>query len=108
MLIQVKGKRYNFEILSQDNEKDVCFYIRAICRNTRKTSCITNLNAMLSAFNVSPLKEKYADSMWVVSKREADRLFSISRSLLRNNNYLNFLEGKLDEDRLESEWENAY
>jgi hypothetical protein len=107
MLIKVKGKRYNFEILSQDNEKDVCFYIRAVCRYTRRTSCINNLNAVLSAFNVNPLKEKYADSMWEIPKSEANRLFSIGRKILRDRIFLNYLEDKLDEDRLEGEWDNV-
>lgn len=46
--IVVDGKRYNFKIVSAVFRDEVVFYIRAIFKFTKRTSCINNLNAVLS------------------------------------------------------------
>jgi hypothetical protein len=52
MTMKFQGERYIFEIVSENGKKDVLFYIRAICKSTQRTSCINNLNTVLSEFGI--------------------------------------------------------
>ena len=102
----IQGRKYNFEIVSQNGRNDFCFFIRAICKSTKRTSCINNLNAILSEFNVEVDDPKYHDSSWVVTKEEAYSLEVKGKQFLSDSSFRDYIEGCLDEDRVLSEWEN--
>lgn len=102
---RIQGRDYNFEIVSYNGGYLFCFYIRAICKFTKRTSCINNLNPVLSEFGISQTNPKYVDSMWEVTEKEAKRFVKTAIGFISNPTFLSYLEGKLDEDRMEGEWE---
>ena len=106
MITYIQGKKYNFEIVSQNKGQDFCFFIKAIDKHTRRFSCINNLNAILSEFHVGTDDPKVADSMWVVAKEDAHYLEKTAKQFLLDRLFLNYLEKQLDEDRTLGEWEN--
>jgi hypothetical protein len=106
MIIKIPGRKYNFEIVSKNGGQNVCFYIKSICKSTKRTSCINNLNAILSELDVDHTKPKFFDSMWVVSRKEASHFVNTAKSILADPIFLNYLEKRLDEGRFEGEWEN--
>jgi len=108
MVINIQGEKYLFNIVSLKERQLGSFYIRATCKLTKRTSCINNLNAILSEFDVDSANQRYVDSMWEVSVSEASRLLNISKKILKSKSFLNYLENKLDDDRDASEWENIF
>jgi len=108
MIIKIPGRKYNFEIVSKNGGQNVCFYIKSICNSTGRTSCINNLNAILSELDVDHTKPKFFDSMWVVSRKEAANFVNIANEILSDPIFLRYLEKRLDEDRSAGEWENIY
>jgi len=103
---KIEGKLYDFEVVSHNRGGLFCFYIRAICKFTKRTSCINNLNPVLSEFGIDQINPKYADSMWEVTEKEVKRFAKSAIGFLSDSGFLNYLEGKLDNDRREGEWEN--
>jgi hypothetical protein len=106
MRTYIHGRNYNFEIVLESGRKDSCFYIRAICKYSKRTSCINNLNIILSELNVDIDAPKYQDSSWLVTKREAKNLAVEGKSLLFDSSFRDYIESRLDEDRAQGEWEN--
>lgn len=107
MIINTQGEKYFFDIVSFKKGKLFVFYIRATCKLTKRSSCINNLNTILSEFNIDSTNRKFLDSMWEVSKKEADHFINTTREILSSISFLNFIEDKLDEDRIVGEWENS-
>ena len=107
MTIFIQGSKYDFEIVSQNKKNDFCFFIRAICKSTKRTSCINNLNIILSEFNVEVDDPKYQDSSWVVTKKEACNLEAKGNQFLSESSFRDYIESCLDEDRAVGEWENV-
>jgi hypothetical protein len=108
MTIRIQGEKYSFEIFLENRKQLGCFCIRAICKTTKRASCINNLNTILSELGVNPEKLKYQDSSWVVSKNEADRFMRTAQKFLLDKPFMKYLERRLDEDRRYGEWENIY
>lgn len=106
MIINIQGGKYFFNIVSQSNRQLVSFYIRATCKLTKRTSCINNLNPLLSEFNIDSANRRFADSTWEVSKKEAGHFINTAKEIFSSKSFLNFLEDRLDEDRIVGEWEN--
>lgn len=106
MTTLIRGKKYNFEIVLENGKNSTCFHIRAICKSTKRTSCINNLNAILSEFNVDIDARKYEDSSWVLTNREAKNLAAKGKKLLFDSYFRDYIESCLDEDRALGEWEN--
>ena len=108
-----EGERYNFEVVSEDFGDEVDFRIRAICKTTRRTSSINNLNAVLSELLTEHESENYDsypefhDSTWLITKRKANRFIKIAKSFLEDTRFVSYLENRLDEDRYEGEWEKV-
>jgi len=107
-VITVQGKKYDFKVVAKYEPPAFCFFIEAECRATGRFSCINNLNTVLSAFNIKIDGPKAAESMWVVTKDEIDDFIDTAREFLSDSYFLNYLERRLDEDRMEGEWENAH
>jgi hypothetical protein len=106
MITEIEGEKYNYEIVSENEDKDSCFFIKAIDKLTGKFSCINNLNAILSEFNIGIDDPKVEDSMWVLTKEAARHLEKTARQILSDPSFRNYLEKQLDEDRVSGEWEN--
>lgn len=106
MITKIQGKKYSFEVVSQEQEIEFCFFIRAIDKLTRRASCINNLNTILSEFSMEVDDPKVADSTWVVTKEDARRLQETAKDFLSSSSFLHYLERRLDEDRKCGEWEN--
>ena len=108
MVFALNGSKYSFQVVSEGEGNDFEFFIRAICKVNRLTSCINNLNAILSALGVDAYNDKFGDSTWDVTKKEAKRFFKISKDILSDPSYLNYLERQLDIDREAGEWANIF
>ncbi len=108
MVINIQGEKYLFNIVSLKERQLGSFYIRATCKLTRRTSCINNLNPILSEFNIDSANQKFVDSMWEVSITEASHFVNISKKIFSSKSFLNYLENKLDDDRDAGEWENIF
>ena len=106
MTISIQGRKYNFEIVLQNERNDFYFFIRAICKSTKRVSCINNLNTILSEFNVEVDDPKFWDSTWLVTREEALYLEETAREFLSGSFFLDYVEKRLDEDRVLGEWEN--
>lgn len=107
-MITIEGKKYIFNIGSDINGDDTsCFFIRAIHKSNRKSSCINNLNAILSLLDVNIDDPKYNDSMWEVNKKEAKKFYNTAVEAISDTHFAQHLEKKLDEDREAGEWENT-
>jgi len=106
MISFIQGKSYDFEMVSQNECSNFCFFLRAICKSTKRTSCINNLNPILSEFNVDLDDPKYHDSSWVVTEKEAHRLKAKGKQFLSDSSFRDYIESRLDEDRALGEWEN--
>ncbi len=106
MIFTIDGTKYSFKVVIYGEENDFAFFIKAICKTTWRTSCINNLNTILSELGVDAYDDKFGDSMWEVTKKEAKRFFRISKEILSDSIYINYLERQLDFDRVAGEWEN--
>lgn len=106
MITKIKGRKYNFEVMSENEDEDLCFFIKAIDKLTGRYSCINNLNAILSEFNIGIDDPKIEDSMWVLTKEDARYLEKTAKQILSDPSFRNYLEKRLDEDRTLGEWEN--
>ena len=106
MITKIEGEKYNYEIVSENEDEDICFFIKAIHKLTGRYSCINNLNAILSEFNIGIDDPKNEDSMWVLTKENACYLEKTARQILSDPSFRDYLEKWLDEDRILGEWEN--
>lgn len=106
MVGKIKGRKYSFGIISENEDEDLCFFIKAIDKHTGRYSCINNLNAILSEFNIGIEDPKVEDSMWVLTKEDARHLEKTARQFFSDPSFRNYLEKRLDEDRTLGEWEN--
>ena len=107
MTISIQGRKYNFEVVSQNERNAFYFFIRAICKSTKRVSCINNLNTILSEFNIEVDDPKFWDSTWVVTREEAYNLEGKAKQFLSDSFFRDYIESHLDEDRMAGEWENV-
>jgi hypothetical protein len=107
MIIKKRGNKYNFEIVSQKEGDAFSFFIKAKSKTSGRTSCINNLNTVLSEFDVQSDDLRFADSTWMVKENEARYLINTTIEFLSDHSFLNYLEGQLDYDRMLGEWENT-
>jgi hypothetical protein len=105
-MINIDGKRYRFEIAITNHRKLCGFSITAIDKKSLRYSSINNLNAILSLFGIEHISPRYEDSKWPLHRSEAERHSRVMADALGNEDYLLYLEEKLDEDRFHGEWEN--
>jgi hypothetical protein len=106
MITKISGAKYRFEIVSEKNEQDFSFFIKAKSKSTGRFSCINNLNVVLSELNVDINDPKFSDSKWVVTKDESNYFETVAKRFLFDPSFFDYLERKLDEDRMLGEWEN--
>jgi len=106
MTFTIDGMKYSFEVVKYGDGNDFAFFIIAVCKASHRTSCINNLNTILSELGVDAYDDKFGDSIWEVTKKEAKRFFRISKEILSDSIYINYLERQLDFDRVAGEWEN--
>lgn len=106
MITKISGSKYSFQIFTEAKRQDCRFFIKAISKPTGRFSCINNLNVVLSELNVDINNPKFFDSMWAVTKDEANYFEGVAKQFLSDKSFLAYLERKLDEDRMLGEWEN--
>jgi len=107
MIIAIEGEKYSFNIISQREETNYHFSLRANSKSSGRTSCINNLNAVLSEFGIEMGDPKVTDSQWTVTRKEARRYVDTATQFLLDSAFLDYLEKRLDEDRMLGEWENT-
>lgn len=107
MVRRIQGNNYSFEVVSKNEGKNFCFFIKAIDEVTGRFSCVNNLNAILSEFDVGIDDPRVEDSMWVVTKESAHHLEETGNQFLWDSSFLDYFERQLDEDRRLGEWENV-
>ncbi len=107
MIIKIAGIKYNFQIVSEKEGCDYSFFIRAEDNCSRKTSCINNLNAILSMFQIKGNDPQSAESMWIVNRKKRQYLVKSAKESLSDSSFLEYLERRVDEDREAGEWENT-
>lgn len=102
-----KGDKYDFKLFKFSlGERQCLFFIKALYKPTRRTSFITNVNPILSELNAPSNTPKFWESEWILNNKEASKLIISTEQLLSDTKFLPYLEGFLDFDRNESEWEN--
>ena len=106
LINKINGSKYSFEIFTEAKRQDCRFFIKAKSKATGRFSFINNLNVVLSELNVDINDPKFYNSMWVVAKDEANYFEDVAKRFLSEPSFLDYLERKLDEDRMLSEWEN--
>lgn len=106
MINLIQGLTYNFEVVWNNENQENQFLIRAIEKSTGRSSCINNLNAVLSEFDIDIDDPKSEDSSWIVTKDEAKRFYNIANCFLVDKRFRDYIERHLDEDRLCGEWAN--
>jgi hypothetical protein len=79
MIFTTDGTKYSFEVMMYGDRDDCAFFIRAICKVTKRTTCINNLNTILSELGVDAYDDKFGDSMWEVTKKEAKRFLEFQK-----------------------------
>ena len=107
MTIVIEGGKYSFNILLQREGGNYHFRLKATSKFTGRTSCINNLNAVLSEFGVDMDDPKVVDSSWIVVREEAQYYMDTATQFLFDRVFLDYLEERLDEDRMLGEWENV-
>ncbi len=108
MVKEINGVRYDFRLEFEDVEGEVAFGLRAICRESQRTSCINNLNAILSLLHVSSEYPEFEDSEWVVGRSRAARFRKLCMRALSDNDHVSLFETCLDDDRSCGEWANLW
>jgi len=101
-----QGKKYTFEVISERWDKDFSFFVKAKHRSTGRTSCVNNLNIILSELGIDINDPKVADSTWLLSEKESLRFSVLAKRFLSDQSFLEFVEDQLDEDRILGEWAN--
>lgn len=106
MIIAIQGRKYNFQIVSQEEGQDHIFFIKAHSKSSGRYSSINNLNAVLSEFGIETGEPKFDDSSWVVTKDKAQYFSESATEFLMDVTFRDYIEMRLDEDRMAGEWEN--
>ncbi|MBA2123521.1 hypothetical protein B9J78_01030 [bacterium Unc6] len=99
MTENIVGKRYDFQVgCDKIDEKYFEFYIRAICKITKRTSCINNLNAVLSELHTEQKDEnydsdpEYLDSTWTILEEKAKKFTKIAENFLISSRFVTILK----------------
>jgi len=102
---KIYGIRYDYLIVLNEN----CFEIWAIYKQTQQTSLITNLNYILSEFEIeSHSEQRFSDSSWLLKNQNEMESFWNKAVILLDNTSNLFLESKLDEDRNIGGWNSDF
>lgn len=104
---RLEGRKYFFDVTLEEGGNISLFEIKAICKTTRRFSCINNLNVVLAELGVDSSNQDYDDSSWTIDIRIATRCFETANSFLSDSQFLPYIENCLDEDRSYGEWENV-
>ena len=107
MITKISGKRYDFEVRTENGRRYSTFSIRAISRDSGKYSSINNLNAILSALGIEGDNPKFDDSLWTLTNKEANIFEDVIKQSLSSPLFMSYLEDKLDEDRSCGKWANS-
>lgn len=105
--MSIKGIRYDYKIFYFPLNKNAYYFsIKAVHRQTRRTSFITTVNIILSELGIDSDEPKCWEADWILSCKDANKYSKRARKLFSDKNFLPYIEKYLDIDRQESEWEN--
>ena len=109
MEIKIEGIKYNYKLFFLKNKNEKYFWsFKTICKITKKYSSINNLNEVLNILNLNTEDNRFSDtSDWCLTQKEVNRFNKTIMALLGDKKYLEYFEGKLNEDRKQGEWENV-
>lgn len=108
----INGINYNFNLIiekafSPSEDLEIfSFYIKATCKITTCSSCINNLNAILSYFDIGDDDPRLENLIWYGSLAQIQDWVSITYDFFSEEYSLYYLERRLNEDREEGEWES--
>ena len=106
MTIVIEGEKYNFNVVLHREGGNYHYFLNATSKFTGRTSCINNLNAVLSEFGVDMDDPKVTGSPWLIAREEVQYYIDTATQFLFDRVFLDYLEERLDEDRMLGEWEN--
>ncbi|MBU4320232.1 MAG: hypothetical protein KJ739_04000 [Nitrospinae bacterium] len=103
----VKGIRYDYKIFIFPRDRNNCYFsIKAVHKQTGRTSFITTVNVILSELGIDSNESMFWESDWMLSRKEANKYSKHAYELFSTKNFLSCIERYLDIDRQQSEWEN--
>ncbi len=106
MKTRIDGISYSYDAIFVPKRDKFHFSIKATYKTNRRSSTITNVNPILSEFNIPESDKRFKESVWVVNQKRSMFLMNMAKQLLSDRSYQRYLERILDEDRKQSEWEN--
>jgi len=100
----IKGEEYRFTI-NHFKDGNVCYFdIETINLQNKTHSFITNLNCILSEFNVDIDNSKKMESQWEIKEKERTIFFKKSVDFISNERFRKYLEKQLNLDQELGEW----
>lgn len=103
----VKGIRYDYKIFNFPRNRNIRYFsIKAVHKQTRRTSFITTVNVILSELGIDSNGSMFWETDWMLSRKEANEYSRRTRELFSNKDFLSYTEIFLDIDRQQSEWES--
>ena len=99
------GNKYNYKLLLYSIGEEYQFSIKAIEKETKRTSFITTINVLLNELNINSQNNRFWESEWLINKKELKIFFKKINKLFIDDSFLSYLENYLDQDRTEGEWE---
>mgnify|MGYP001573200988 CR=1 FL=1 len=98
------GQNYRVFVVFDEIKKT--FFIKALHKKTKGHSFITNLNCILSQFDINMEADNLLESSWELLDKNVNLFVSKSIHFLKDKSFLDHLEKQLDIDRSCGEWEN--
>lgn len=102
----ISGQKYLYKISLSGSRNHYNFTVKAIDKQTKRTSFINTVNPLLSQLGIELSDNRYWESDWLLTKKELNSFYKKIKNILRNKEYLIYFESYLDQDRDEGEWEN--
>ena len=106
MVTIISGNKYNYKLLLSSIGEEYQFSIKAIEKETKRTSFINTINVLLNELNIDSHNTRFGESEWTISKKELKTFLRKINKLFIDEKSLPYLENFLDQDRIEGEWEN--
>ena len=107
MIMQIiNGEKYIYKIDDVQLGEQYLFILKAIDQINRRASIINTVNPLLSELEINSNNNRFWEPEWIVTKDEVRAFSEKIKNMLTDKKYLEYFEDFLDQDRIESEWEN--
>lgn len=108
MKTKIIGKRYEFIVELEQDDKLISFEILSKHKVTDQKSTITNVNFIISELVFPIFETTEIDSTIFLNKQKGTKLFKEAMSSFKDTNWIELLEEKLDEDRCYGGWNSNF